>query len=78
MAYTLSDWLRDNAQVRVRLPAPNTMDGWTEEWVPLSALLGEGGPEWTQQRTTSGREARDFRAALWGKADEKVSASDGE
>lgn len=74
MSYTLSDWLRDNAQVRVRLPAPDSMEGWTEEWVPLGALLGEDGPEWTQNRTTGGQELRDFRAALWA---EQRSGGDG-
>ena len=65
MSYTLQDWFRDNAQVRVRVPAPPGYgkDGWAEVWLPFSVFdEGARGPEWMQTRTHTGAEAVDFIA----------------
>ena len=66
MAYTISDWFRDNAQVRVRVPAPPGYGKtWWEGWVPYS-FFDEGAmsPDWMQNRTQEGVEARDFIANI--------------
>ena len=66
MPYTISDWFREHAQVRVRVPAPEGSGRtWYECWLPYS-VFDEGAlsPEWMGERTWTGHEAFDFIARI--------------
>lgn len=64
MSYTVADWIREHAEVQIRLP--DGQGGYTVEWVPvdLGDVLDYDRLARVADRTWPGDELRDFRAVL--------------